>query len=122
MFFRQEKSTVIQASERRAGSRLFIGLATACSLLLASCSTSEVTSSDFVDDIKPADVLYNQALANMDAGDMKEAADRLAELDQQHPYSNFTRVVAISCLDLYLLGFVLRILSKICAPVLPRTG
>ena len=72
-------------------SSLKIGVFVVCGLLLASCNTAETSSSDFVDDIKPPDVLYNQALANMDAGDLKEAAKRLNELDQQHPYSEYSR-------------------------------
>ena len=51
----------------------------------------ETTSSEFVDDVEPADVLYNQALANMDAGNFKEAKRILNKLDQQHPYSEFSR-------------------------------
>lgn len=58
---------------------------------LAACNTSETTSSDFVDNVEPADVLYNQALANMDAGDLKEASKKLNQLDQQHPYSEYSR-------------------------------
>ncbi|MBL4891151.1 MAG: outer membrane protein assembly factor BamD [Rhizobiaceae bacterium] len=83
--------TISHIYKERAKGRAVTGLAVACALLLASCSTSEVTSSDFVDDIKPADVLYNQALANMDTGDLKEASKRLTELDQQHPYSEYSR-------------------------------
>ena len=60
-------------------------------ILLAACNTAEVTSSEFVDDVQPAEVLYNQALANMDAGDLKAAGERLEELDRQHPYSEFSR-------------------------------
>ena len=60
-------------------------------LTLAACNTSETTSSDFVDNVEPADVLYNQALANMDAGDLKEASKKLNQLDQQHPYSEYSR-------------------------------
>ncbi len=67
------------------------GLLVAGLFALAACNTAETTSSEFVDDIEPADVLYNQALANMDAGDLKEAKKKLTKLDQQHPYSEFSR-------------------------------
>lgn len=67
------------------------GLLVAGLFTLAACNTAETTSSEFVDDIEPADVLYNQALANMDAGDLKEAKKKLTKLDQQHPYSEFSR-------------------------------
>lgn len=60
-------------------------------LALAACSTSETSSSDFVDEIEPADLLYNQALADLDSGDSKAAAERLKEIDKQHPYSEYSR-------------------------------
>ena len=60
-------------------------------LLLAGCTTSEISSSDFVDDVEPADVLYNQALSDLDRGDMKNARKKLQEIDKQHPYSEFSR-------------------------------
>lgn len=58
---------------------------------LAACSTKESSSSNFVDDIKPADTLYNQALADLDSGDTKSARKRLDEIDRQHPYSEYSR-------------------------------
>ena len=58
---------------------------------MGACSTSETSSSDFVDDITPADRLYNQALADIDAGDLREARKRLADIDKQHPYSEYSR-------------------------------
>ncbi|MFK7901734.1 MAG: outer membrane protein assembly factor BamD [Nitratireductor sp.] len=58
---------------------------------LAGCKSSEVSSSDFVDDVQPADVIYNQALASLDAGNTKRAKQKLEELDQQHPYSEYSR-------------------------------
>lgn len=58
---------------------------------LAGCGTSETSSNNFVDDIKPADRLYNQALADIDSGDAKGARSKLEEIDKQHPYSEFSR-------------------------------
>jgi outer membrane protein assembly factor BamD len=60
-------------------------------LALAACTSSETSSNDFVDDIQPADRLYNQALADLDGGDMKGARKKLEEIDQQHPYSEYSR-------------------------------
>lgn len=62
-----------------------------CLLAISSCKSSEVSSEDFIDNIQPADVLYNQALASMDAGNIRRAKKKLSELDQQHPYSEFSR-------------------------------
>lgn len=58
---------------------------------LSACKSNDVSSSDFVDDVKPADVLYNQALASLDKGNTKRAKSKLDELDQQHPYSEYSR-------------------------------
>jgi outer membrane protein assembly factor BamD len=63
-----------------------------CALVvLGACKSSETTSNDFVDNIQPADRLYNQALADLDGGDMKAARKKLEEIDQQHPYSEYSR-------------------------------
>ncbi len=64
-------------------------------MALSSCKSSEVSSSDFVDNIQPADVLYNQALASMDEGKLSRASKKLEELDRQHPYSEFSRKALI---------------------------
>ncbi|MEM7462023.1 MAG: outer membrane protein assembly factor BamD [Pseudomonadota bacterium] len=60
-------------------------------LTVSACSTSETSSSDFVDEIKPADQLYNQALADLDAGDTRNARKKFEEIDKQHPYSEYSR-------------------------------
>ena len=56
---------------------------------LAGCTGTKtsVASSAYVDDTEPADVLYNQALANVDQGNLKEAQKKFAKIDRQHPYS-----------------------------------
>ncbi|MEC9343382.1 MAG: outer membrane protein assembly factor BamD [Pseudomonadota bacterium] len=60
-------------------------------LALAACNTSETSSSDFVDSIEPPDRLYNQALVDIDDGDLKNASKTLKKIDQQHPYSEYSR-------------------------------
>ncbi len=40
---------------------------------------------------EPADVLYNQGLANLDAGRLGEASAKFEAIDRQHPYSEFAR-------------------------------
>ena len=42
-------------------------------------------------DIEPADVLYNQGLANVKAGRLGEAQKKFEAIDRQHPYSEFAR-------------------------------
>ena len=44
-----------------------------------------------VENIEPADVLYNQGLANLNAGRLNEAAAKFEAVDRQHPYSEYAR-------------------------------
>lgn len=53
-------------------------------LLIAGCSSSEETYTD-----KPVDVLYNQAMDDLEAGDDKKAAKLFDEVERQHPYSSW---------------------------------
>lgn len=71
-------------------------LVVACFLLgagvaVSGCTKTGESSSEYIDNIEPADVLYNQALANLDAGDRKEAREKFESIDKQHPYSEFSR-------------------------------
>ncbi len=60
-------------------------------LALGACTKTGESSSDFVDNIEPADVLYNQGLANLDSGDREEARAKFEAIDKQHPYSEYSR-------------------------------
>lgn len=59
--------------------------------LVSACTKTAESSSEFVDNIEPADSLYNQALANIEAGDRKEAREKFEAIDKQHPYSEYSR-------------------------------
>ena len=64
----------------------------ACVVAVSACSKTDDKNADFaVEDIIAPDTLYNQALANLDAGDLSESQKRLNDLDRQHPYSEFSR-------------------------------
>lgn len=67
--------------------------AVACMGLLAGCASKDagVNLDSYVDTIEPADVLYNQALANMNKGRLKEAAKKFEAVDRQHPYTEYAR-------------------------------
>lgn len=80
---RRNQGTAAGAARRAASLALL--------LALGACNTSETSSSDFVDDIQPADRLYNQALADIDGGDLKDAEKTLETIDKQHPYSEYSR-------------------------------
>lgn len=63
----------------RACALLFGGL-----LLLNACSS---TDEPYVE--RPVDVLYNEAMDNLEAGDDKKAAKLFDEVERQHPYSSW---------------------------------
>lgn len=75
----------------RLGSTILPTLMLGVVLGLSACKSTEVNSENFVDDVTPADILYNQALASLDKGNSKRAKKKLEELDQQHPYSEYSR-------------------------------
>jgi len=60
-------------------------------LLVAACTKTAESTTEFIDNIEPADVLYNQGLANLDAGDRKKARENFLAVDKQHPYSEMSR-------------------------------
>jgi outer membrane protein assembly factor BamD len=60
---------------------------------VSACSTTEgdIDLSTYVDQTDPADQLYNEGLANLNAGNMKEAGRKFDAVDRQHPYSELAR-------------------------------
>ncbi|MBD0414730.1 outer membrane protein assembly factor BamD [Oryzicola mucosus] len=62
-------------------------------VVLAGCQSAEkdLDLSTYVETTEPADVLYNQGLANLEAGRLKEASRKFDALDRQHPYSEWAR-------------------------------
>ncbi|MEI5677974.1 MULTISPECIES: outer membrane protein assembly factor BamD [unclassified Mesorhizobium] len=62
-------------------------------LLLSACMSSEkdLDLSTYVEQTEPADVLYNQGLANLNSGRLKEASRKFDAVDRQHPYSEYAR-------------------------------
>jgi outer membrane protein assembly factor BamD len=60
---------------------------------LSACSTAEkdLDLSTYVEQTEPADVLYNQGLANLNSGRLKEASAKFEAVDRQHPYSEWSR-------------------------------
>ena len=51
----------------------------------------DIDLSTYVDQTEPADVLYNQGLANLNAGRLQEASRKFDAVDRQHPYSELAR-------------------------------
>ena len=52
---------------------------------------ADVDLATYVEETDPADALYNQGLANLNAGRLKEAARKFDAVDRQHPYSEYAR-------------------------------
>jgi len=65
----------------------------AAPILLSGCMSKEVDIdlATYVEETDPADALYNQGLANLNAGNLKEAGRKFDAVDRQHPYSEFAR-------------------------------
>ena len=64
----------------------------AVGLALTGCAKKDdIDLQAYAATIEPADALYNQALANLESGRLKEAARKFGAVDRQHPYSEFAR-------------------------------
>jgi outer membrane protein assembly factor BamD len=64
----------------------------AATLFVSACaSDQDVDLATYVEQTDPADVLYNQGLANMNAGRLGEASKKFGAIDRQHPYSEYGR-------------------------------
>ena len=82
----------IVQSARRRGVAARAGLAVALALMVSACASDrDVNLAAYVDSIEPADQLYNQGLANLEAGRVGEAARKFEAVDRQHPYSEHAR-------------------------------
>jgi outer membrane protein assembly factor BamD len=78
----------------RNGRMILRAAAVAVLAVLAGACASKNDKIDlqaYVETIEPADVLYNQGLANMNAGKLREAAKKFEAVDRQHPYSEYAR-------------------------------
>ena len=62
--------------------------------LLAACNSTKTTEDAFQND-QPPGVLYNQGLAYLNAGKLRDAVSSFDEVDRQHPYSEWARKALI---------------------------
>lgn len=62
-------------------------------LFLSACLSKDddIDLATYVEQTEPADVHYNQGLANLSAGRLKEASKKFDAVDRQHPYSEYAR-------------------------------
>jgi len=74
--------------------RLRVGalvLAPALALMLAGCFGRGEKTEEEVLNVAPPDLLYNEALAHLEAGEARRAAEKFEAIDSQHPYSEYAR-------------------------------
>jgi outer membrane protein assembly factor BamD len=77
---------------RRGAARLALMAVLVAPFGLAACSSDkDIDLATYVDTVEPADVLYNQALANLQSGKVREASKKFEAVDRQHPYSEYAR-------------------------------
>jgi outer membrane protein assembly factor BamD len=87
-----ERTMIFKRTAGRARLMLLAAPMAAVSLLVSGCmSEKDLDLTSYVEDIEPADTLYNQGLANLEAGRLKEAVAKFQAIDRQHPYSEFGR-------------------------------
>lgn len=66
--------------------------ASATSVLITACQNDpDIDITKLAAETDPPEVLYNQGLANLNAGKTTEAARKFDALDQQHPFSEYAR-------------------------------
>ena len=85
--FMSNSNSVLRYRRRMA----IAALSPFAALLLAGCLSGGGTTSTAEVEVEPPDLLYNEGLALMNAGDTAEAAARFEAIDQQHPYSEYAR-------------------------------
>ena len=86
-------------ADSRIGVLRFSSLIVAGALALSACSQNTDTNA-FLDPTEPADKVYNEALANVDAGNYTEARKKFKKVDRQHPYSEFAKKSVV--MDTYI--------------------
>ena len=62
-------------------------------MALVGCQSDkdELALANYVAPTDPADQLYNEGLANLNAGRLKEASAKFDAIDKEHPYSEYSR-------------------------------
>nr|WP_078707071.1 outer membrane protein assembly factor BamD [Consotaella salsifontis] len=84
-----------RAASRPARRSLATGMLVVCAAVgLSGCMSSKDDKMDVMAlaaETDPADVLYNQGLANLNSGRLKEASRKFDAIDRQHPYTEWAR-------------------------------
>ncbi len=84
--------TILRPAAGRPARLVTALMLVATPIAISACSSNDdIDLATYVEQTEPADVLYNQALANLQAGKVGEAAKKFEALDRQHPYSDYAR-------------------------------
>ena len=67
------------------------GMSALAATLGACQSDPDIDITTYAASIDPADKLYNEGLANIQAGNLTEASRKFEAIDKQHPYSEYSR-------------------------------
>jgi len=81
------------SARRRLGIGVLGAPIIAIALAVSGCQSNgdDLDLAMLVENVEPADVLYNQGLANLNAGRLTEAAAKFEAVDRQHPYTEYAR-------------------------------
>lgn len=80
-------------SARKSRALLTVVAAGILPAFAAGCMSGndDINLATYVEQTDPADQLYNQGLANLNSGRLKEASRKFDAVDRQHPYSEYAR-------------------------------
>ncbi len=83
----------VSVDMRKTARIVAVVLATAAgsSLITACQNDPDIDITKLTAETDPPDVLYNQGLANLNAGKTTEAARKFEAIDRQHPFSEYAR-------------------------------
>ena len=85
-------SRVNSMMSARLGRAAFVAFCVCSLALLSACSSDDdIDLATYVEQTEPAGVLYNQGLANLEQGNLREAGRKFEAVDRQHPYSEQAR-------------------------------
>ena len=69
-----------------------VALLSTAPLALTACqSDPDIDITKLTPETESPEVLYNQGLANLNAGKVTEASRKFAAIDRQHPFSEYAR-------------------------------
>ncbi len=75
----------------RKSTSLLVGFVLAVAVAGCASFTNKTKPNDDFAEADPPDLLYNQGLAYLSAGDTTKAGEKFKKIDEEHPYSEYAR-------------------------------